>query len=117
MLDLYAANGFYEDKPDSWRLDDGVTRKFAKKTPTLSDASRFTQAKLKALYLGADSSAAAALEQTNRKAQALYSKLKALGQVSKDQVKADPDLQKLKDAAIESLYPSHSGDRYRPGAG
>lgn len=103
LLDLYAANGFYEDKPDSWRLDDGVTRKFAKKTPSLSDASRFTQAKLKALYLGADSSVAAALEQTNRKAQALYSKMKALGQVSQDQVKADPELQKLKDAAID-LY-------------
>jgi len=103
LIDLYAANGFYEDKPDSWRLDDGVPRRFGKKHPTLTDAGRFTQAKLKALYLGADSSAAAALEQTNRKAQALYSKLRSLGQVCQEQVKADPDLQKLKDSAVE-LY-------------
>lgn len=103
LIDLYAANGFYEDKPDSWRLEDGVTRKFGKKHPTLVDAARFTQAKLKTLYLGADSSAAAALEQTNRKAQSLYSKLRSLGQVSQERVKADPDLQKLKDSAVE-LY-------------
>ena len=103
LTDLYAANGFYEDKPDSWRLEDGTPRKYAKKHPTLTDAGRFTQAKLKALYLGADSAAAAALEQTNRKAQALYSKLRSLGQVSQEQVKADPGLQKLKDAAVE-LY-------------
>jgi chromosomal replication initiation ATPase DnaA len=63
---------------------------------TKANAGRYTQAKLKALYLGADSAAAAALEQTNRKAQALYSKLRSLGQVSTEQVKADPDIQDLK---------------------
>ena len=103
LTDFFAANGFYEDKPDSWRLADGVTRKFSKKHPTLTDAARFTQAKLKALYLGADSSASAALELTNRKAQALYSKLRAMGQHnSPDRLKSDPDLEKLKLAAIEA---------------
>ena len=84
-------------------MADGVTRKFSKKHPTLTDASRFTQAKLKALYLGADSSAAAALELTNRKTQALYSKLSSMGQqISPDRLKSDPDLEKLKLAAIEA---------------
>ncbi len=102
LTDLYAANGFYEDKPDSWRMDDGVLRKFSKKHPTLTDAARFTQAKLRSLYLGADTSAAAAFEQTNRKAQSLYSKLRALGRVDSKQLSADADINKLKVAAIES---------------
>jgi hypothetical protein len=102
LIDLYAANGFYVDKPSSWSLDDGVTRRFTKKHPTLTDAARFTHAKLKALYLGADNSAAAALEQTNRKAQALVGKLKSLGQFSPEKITADPDVQKLKEAAMAS---------------
>lgn len=90
-------------------MADGVTRKFNKKHPTLTDATRFTQAKLKTLYLGADSSAAAALELTNRKAQALYSKLRAMGQHnSPDRLKSDPDLEKLKLAAIEAYSQRHS---------
>lgn len=108
LTDLYHANGFYEDKPDSWRLDDGIARKYPKKYPTLLDASRFSQAKLKALYLGADSRVVAALEQVNRKAAALAARLKAMGQIARtlghegSEAPADTEMDKLKAQAIEA---------------
>lgn len=109
LADLYAANGFHEDRPESWRLDDGVARKYPKKHPTLQDAARFGGAKLKALYLGADSKAVAALEQVNGKARSLYAKARSLGQARQAlgrgqtaEPPSDPDLEKAKAAAIEA---------------
>lgn len=99
LSDLYAANGFYEDRPGSWRLDDGAARKHPKRHPTLQDASRFAAAKLRALYLGADSKAAAALEQVNKRAKALHAQSKALGQ---GRPGADPELERLKAGAVEA---------------
>jgi DNA helicase HerA-like ATPase len=109
LTDLYAANGFHEERPDSWRLNDGVARRYPKKHPTVQDAARFGAAKLRALYLGADARAVAALEQVNGKARTLYAKAKALGQIKHtlgqgpaDASPADPDLEKAKDQAIEA---------------
>ncbi len=108
LTDLYAANGFYADRPESWRLNDGVARKYPKKHPTLQDASRFGAAKIKALYLGADSKAVAALEQVNAKARVLYAKAKAMGQIRQtlgqpgDSPPQDADLEKAKDQAIDA---------------
>ena len=99
LTDLYAANGFYEDKPDSWRLDDGIARRYPKKYPTLQDAARFSAAKLRALYLGADAKAVAALEQVNTKARSIHARNKAMGQIRQtlgkpqaDTPAADPEL-------------------------
>lgn len=100
LTDLYAANGFYEQKPDSWRLHDGVERRYPKKYPTLQDAARFAQAKLKALYLGADTAAAIALELTNRKAQALHSKARTQGRATHE---PNAELESLKTAAIAAF--------------
>ena len=108
LTDLYAANGFYADRPDSWRLDDGAARKYPKKHPTLQDAARFGAAKLKALYLGADSKAVAALEQVNAKARTVYAKARAMGQINKtlgqaaDSPPPDADLEKAKDQAVDA---------------
>ncbi len=116
LTDLYAANGFYEDKPDSWRLDDGVARKYPKKYPTLLDAARFSAAKLRALYLGADAKAVAALEQVNAKARSIYARNKAMGQIRQtlgkpqaDTPVADPELDKLKEAAIAAYAAAIQG--------
>jgi hypothetical protein len=99
LADLYAANGFYADRPDSWRLNDGVARKYPKKYPTVQDAARFAGAKLKALYLGTDAKAVAALEQVNGKARALQAKARALGSGGATD---DPDLERAKEQAIEA---------------
>lgn len=60
LIDVYAANGYYADRPDSWRATDG------RKMPAISDVLRFARAKLKSLYLGADTATVAALEDVNR---------------------------------------------------
>lgn len=60
LIDVYAANGYYADRPDSWRGGDG------RKMPAISDVLRFARAKLKSLYLGADTATVAALEDVNR---------------------------------------------------
>lgn len=66
LYDLFTANGFYQDNPDSWVLNDGRKRKYDKKYPTLVDAARFAGAKLKRLYVGADNKAGKLLEELNR---------------------------------------------------
>lgn len=60
LTDVYAANGYYADRPDSWRVTDG------RKVPSISDVLRFARAKLKALYLGADTATVAALDDVCR---------------------------------------------------
>jgi hypothetical protein len=60
LTDLYAANHFYADKPTSWFLEDGISRKYAKRYPTLADLSRFAQYKLKHLYTGSNEKASSA---------------------------------------------------------
>lgn len=78
LIDLYAANGFYEGQPKSWLLNDGVTRKYAKKYPTLSDAAKFANYKLKSMFLGTSSKAVGSLEALNRKVGQFYVKQKNL---------------------------------------
>ena len=82
LLDLYAANGFYPSKPESWKLDDGVPRKFPKKHPTLSDALKFSNFKLQSLMLGSNNKAMSLLEQLNKSATKLYSRLKSVNKES-----------------------------------
>ncbi len=66
IVDLYAANGFYPDKPKSWSLYDGVVRKNPKHFPAMDDACRFAFAKLRQLIIGADSQSGRALEELNK---------------------------------------------------
>ena len=51
LYDLYAANGFYDGKPESWKLKDGVQRKYPKKHPTVEDALRFSSFKITSSFL------------------------------------------------------------------
>lgn len=52
LVDVYAANGFYADRPETWALNDGIERRYQKKNPTLEDAFKFAQFKLKSMFLG-----------------------------------------------------------------
>lgn len=79
LQDLYAANGFYPDQPKSWSLYDGVQRAYPKKYPTLADAVRFTESKFKSMYIGGNSEAVLALENVNKRSNAIFSKIKKNG--------------------------------------
>lgn len=107
LYDLYSANGFYDGKPDSWRLDDGVQRKYPKKYPTLEDAHKFSQFKLKSMFLGTSSKAVMALEQLNKKMASFYQKQKQAVKSSHsvdDKEKAESDVKKLGEEAVRIYY-------------
>jgi hypothetical protein len=68
LEDLYQANHFYVDRPESWKLDDGYTRKYPKKFPTVEDLSRWAGFKYQQLYMGGSSKSASALDRVNKEA-------------------------------------------------
>ena len=53
LQDLYAANGFYDGKPETWKAEGTSAGGRPKRFPCPEDAARFAKHKLKALFLGA----------------------------------------------------------------
>lgn len=110
LLDLYAANGFYEKEPRSWHIFDERGQRLShngrpKKYPTLEDAFRYASFKHKAMFLGTSNKAILNLEETNRKAKQLYLRQKnthkAATQEEAEKIKSD--IQTTGKAAIESF--------------
>lgn len=81
LNDLYAANGFYDNDPSSWKLDD--PKRPNKKHPSMDDAVRFAQAKLRAMFLGSSSQTVEALEKLYRKQGQFHNKIKQMGRTGK----------------------------------
>lgn len=109
LYDLYAANGFYEDKPASWKMNDGVPRARPKKMPTMEDGLRFARAKLRQMFLGTSSEAVASLEKLNKKQGQFYQKLKKSrqhGEETPELKLAKAELEDAREDAIE-LYRAH----------
>lgn len=90
LQDLYSANGFLEGKPETWGIE-GEMRGRQKKHPTLEDAMKFAQFKLKAMFLGANTQSITALEAVSKKTQALQAKTKAYNKAGSDE-----DIEKLR---------------------
>ncbi len=77
LIDLYAANGFIENDPSTWRIPaDGGGGKYRRKQPAMEDAVRFANAKLRAMFLGTSSKAINALEKLYRKQIQMQSRIK-----------------------------------------
>jgi DNA helicase HerA-like ATPase len=72
ITDLYAANGFFGDNHKSWLIDDGITRRYPKRQPTMDDACRYAYAKLKLLIIGGDTRSGRALEELNKATTKIY---------------------------------------------
>jgi hypothetical protein len=110
LQDIYSANGFHDGQPATWRLNDGVARKNPKKHPTMSDAVRFAQFKLKALYLGTSHKAVGALEALNKKMAQLHARArqqnKSFDPGEKERVQKE--VESLGSAAID-LFIEHVG--------
>jgi DNA helicase HerA-like ATPase len=83
LNDLYAANGFYDDDPSSWGLNDGIPRRYAKKHPSMDDAVRYARAKQKSMFLGTSSKTVTALEKLNKKQNQFHNKMKQSGRATK----------------------------------
>lgn len=105
-MDLYAANGFLDGQPKTWVLQDGIQRRYPKKK---TDAYRFANFKLRAMYIGANTAAVSKLEEVNKKSAALYSKQRqALRQGNTasgdDALKADIEVEDRMRSALSRLY-------------
>jgi DNA helicase HerA-like ATPase len=109
LLDLYAANGFYEKDPASWHLNDSRGQRLLhngkpKKYPTLDDAYRYANFKHKAMFLGTSNKAILNLEEVNKKAKKLYLSQKnihrALSKEETEQMQAE--LRTTGETAIEA---------------
>jgi hypothetical protein len=72
ITDLYAANGFYSNDHKSWIINDGITRKYPKRHPTMDDACRYAYAKLKQLIIGGNTKSCRALEELNKVTTKIY---------------------------------------------
>jgi DNA helicase HerA-like ATPase len=97
MEDLYSANGFIADKPESWSLNDGVQRRYAKKHPNIDDLYRWTYFKYKQLFMGGSSKSASALDQVNKEAVKIQRLMKDNPSPS-----AEEKLNDLKDKSIDA---------------
>lgn len=97
LTDIYAANGFYEDRPGTWAIPEGSSKR---KQPSFIDVTRFGRAKLTSLYTGANSRAVAALEAVNREATRMVSAARKAG--SEPTTEAKEALERLKTKATST---------------
>jgi DNA helicase HerA-like ATPase len=97
MEDLYAANNFLADDHTTWRLDDGVERRYPKKHPNINDLYRWTYFKYKQMFLGGNNKAAASLDRVNKNAMKMQKMTR-----DKPNVESEKKLQDLKDECIDS---------------
>ena len=109
LLDLYAANGFYENDPKTWTIYDNNGNRLVhngkpKKYPTLEDAYRYANFKHKAMFLGTSNKAIINLEDVNKKAKKIYTKLKSVYKApTKEEVDAmKQELKEAGEVAIDS---------------
>lgn len=111
LLDLYTANGFIENDPKTWVLDPHANfGKYPRRQPTMEDAVRFANAKLRSMFLGTSNKTVSALEKLYRKQSQLQRKIK---HSNKESNTAELDIlqaevQKLSNEAIDLIKSSSS---------
>jgi len=103
MEDLYSANGFNADDPKTWRINDGIQRKYQKKCPNVDDLARFASFRYKKMFVGGDSRSAVALEKLNKET------VKMQNLIKEGNADATEKLESLKEKAIESYTDFVSG--------
>lgn len=108
LHDIYCANGFHDGRPETWRLDDGVARKHPKKNPTMTDAVRFSQFKLKSMFLGTNNRAVNALESLNKKMSQVHARAKSERKASEpgEKERLQKEIEALSGAAVD-LFVEH----------
>lgn len=110
LLDLYAANGFFEKNPETWSIYDKYGNRLMhngkpKKFPTLEDAFRYASFKQKAMFLGTSNKAILNLEDVNKKAKQINSKSKGYHKAptKEEQEQMKVELKAAGEAAIASF--------------
>lgn len=99
LQDLYAANGFFIERPDSWDVDNEIRKNCNKPKmhPTVSQLKKFLEYKYKQMYIGTNSASIAALERLNKKTKSLNNK-------ARETLKGnDVELETLQEQALEAF--------------
>ena len=94
LVDLFIANGFYQDNASSWGLGGGSDRRFPKKFPQFADAVKYGETKLRATFLGTSTKAAVLLDKVNKMARKMQSLQKA---AERSRLAGDGELAKVAD--------------------
>lgn len=109
LTDLYSANGFYDGRPETWTLKDSrgnpvMFNGKEKRHPTLADAYRYANFKLRGMFLGTSNRSVAHLEQVNKKVNAFYRKQKQFLKTTTDSEKQqmEKEIVDVKQEAIDS---------------
>lgn len=98
LLQLYEKNGFYPDTPSSWPVDDGKTRRYPKKIPTLTDAFNFSNYQLNLIETGCGGGALKSLKDLKA---AQLKRVKLIRSTPKDElVDIEGDIEALKTKSI-----------------
>lgn len=107
LIDLYAANGFSESDPRTWKIDPN-NNPMRRKQPAMEDAVRFANAKLRGMFLGTSTKTITALEKLYRKQIQLQSRAKQQNKTfnAEDKEALEKDIKKLSDDAI-NLFQEH----------
>lgn len=100
LYDLYAANGYRDGDPSSWAATAN------RKTPTMDDAARFANAKLRAMFLGANSKTVEALERLYRKQTQYHRLIRQGARSAEDRVAIEKEMAESKDACV-TLFREH----------
>lgn len=104
LFDVYTANGFFQDRPSSWNVPSGGRKKY----PTMDDVVRYSEYKLKAMFLGSNNKAVTSLEKLYRKQRTLMGKLKQLkgSDKTEDVLSLESDIEKQSEVVID-LFRDH----------
>ena len=108
LFDLYAANGFIDNDPSTWKIENKPGARYQRKQPAMEDAVRFANAKLRGMFLGTSSKTVAALEKLYRKQIQLQSKIKYSNKAldTSEMEAVQNDIQKLSTEAMD-LFKEH----------
>ena len=103
LIDLYAANGIFENNPETW-----IISKDSKypRNPTIDDLARYTENKMKSMFLGlvGKNNCTTLLEKTNRAQNKLFKKIKSTKKATNDEIdKLKEDIIKLKAEVIDNF--------------
>ena len=98
LIDLYAINGFYPNRPDSWDINNEIRKnpRYKKRYPSIEDLRKITEYKLKQMIIGGNQEAVAKFEELSSKVKSLHKGIK------KSNNNQDFDLNGLKEKCIET---------------
>lgn len=97
LEELYAANGFIADRPETWDVNYSGNSNKRRKNPNMEDLARWVNYKYKQMFLGGNNKSASALDKVNKETTKIQNLIKKGEETTRSDL-----LEKLKTSAIDS---------------